>query len=266
MSRSVFACLLLATASVAAADLPVATVPVSKGLPTAEQLEGAAPLDLFDAIENGQIEAKLVLQNAGSGNLILSNIGSDDLDIAIPDTYGVKHVLPQFGGQGGGFGGGGAGGGGQAGGGGGAGGLGGAGGAGGAGFFSIPAGKTRHTPYNGVCLEHGKTEPSPRMHYVPVRIDDVTTDPVVQEITRQISKNQAFDKSAQAAAWHLQNDMSWQELAAKTYDNVGRPDSPYFTTAELAKARAIVDGARVRARARAEQTEEGTVRPEVPRI
>ena len=261
MSRSVFACLLLATASVAAADQPVATVPVSTALPTAEQLEGAAPLDLFEAIENGQIEAKLVLQNAGHGNLILSNIGADDLDIAIPDTYGVKHVLPQFGG-GGGLGGGG-GGGGQAGGGG-----GGAGGdLGGAGFFSVPAGETRHTAYYGVCLEHGKTEPSPRMRYIPVRIDDVTTDSAVQEITRQIANNRAFDKSAQAATWHLQNDMSWAELAAKKYDAVGRPDTPYFTNAELAKARDIVAGARIRAKARADKADDETpVRPEVPRI
>lgn len=243
MKRLVLFCFAALGATVAAFAPQAAAADVA----TAAGTTVTRPVDLFDAIENGQVEAEVVLQNAGRGNLLVRNLGNEDLNLTIPDTYGVRNVSAQIGGAGGGgqAGGGGGGGGGLSGGG----GFGGAGGAD-AGFFMIPAGTQRHQPYAGVCLEHGKPEPKPRMHYVPVPIEDVTEDERVQEITRQISLNGQFDKSAQAAVWHLQNGMSWDELAAKVNDNLGRPDTPYYTRAELDRARQIVASATVRAEAR----------------
>ena len=257
LSRSSLACCLAAALAVVAsteagaADLPVST--------TARGGEPVA-VDLFDAVDAGQVEARVVMQNAGEGTLVVRNLGNADLNLTVPETFGVQHVLPQFGGGGaGGFGGGGGGGGGQAGGGGAGGGFGGGGGAGGGGgFFSVPAGQIRRADYAGVCLEHGKPEPAQRMHYVPVRIEEVTTDADVQEITRRISIRGQFDKAAQAAIWHLQNDMSWDELAAKMYDRVGVPDTPYFTAAEVRAARGIVAQARVLATARREAAADQT--------
>ena len=214
------------------------------------------PIDLFDAIDNGQIEASMAMRDAGHGNLILRNPTDAELIIDVPDTFGIRNVDAQFGGGGGGLGGvgggGGQSGGGGVGGAGGGGGFGGGGGAGGGGFFSIPPQSTRHAPYSGLCLEHGKPEPAPRMTYIPVPIDDVTDDARVQEITRQVSLNGQFDRSAQAAVWHLENDMSWDELQAKVYDHVGRPDSPYYAPGELQRARGIVTQATVRVDAASE--------------
>ena len=41
---------------------------------------------------------------------------------------------------------------------------------------------------------------------------------------------------AQAAAWYLQDDMSWQQLATKQQRRAGGGTSPYFTPAEIQAA------------------------------
>jgi hypothetical protein len=41
---------------------------------------------------------------------------------------------------------------------------------------------------------------------------------------------------AQAAAWHLANDMSWQELASKQLRFANRPPAPYFSPQEIRAA------------------------------
>ena len=40
-------------------------------------------------------------------------------------------------------------------------------------------------------------------------------------------------RAAQVAAWHLNNDLSWQELAAKRLNFANGTSRPYFTPQEL---------------------------------
>lgn len=220
----------------------------------ADTLElGSGVVPMFDGMESGVIDARLILSDATKGRLFLKNLTEEDITVSVPVAYGGKHVSAQFGG--GGFGGGGLGGGGLGGGGGqttggGGGGIGGAGGGsfgGGAdGFFSIPAGKTVKVNYSSVCLEHGKPEPRPKMDYVPVPLDEVADNDTLKAFLVGVSKTGKTTPAMQAAAWHL-TGMSWQELAAKKYDRVGVPDTPYFSRAELAAAQAIVAESRSRA-------------------
>ena len=46
---------------------------------------------------------------------------------------------------------------------------------------------------------------------------------------------------AQAAAWHLNNDMSWQQLAAKRIVRAGGSSYPYFDLLELKMAVAVAE-------------------------
>jgi hypothetical protein len=58
---------------------------------------------------------------------------------------------------------------------------------------------------------------------------------------------------AQASAWHFANGMSWEELANKRINRLGRPDEPYFNRAEL---QAAVQLASIAERAAKETTKE----------
>jgi hypothetical protein len=40
-------------------------------------------------------------------------------------------------------------------------------------------------------------------------------------------------RAAQAAAWHLNNDMTWEELAAKRIKHANGTSEPYFTQQDL---------------------------------
>lgn len=204
---------------------------------------------MFEGMESGDLDAKLVMKNAMKGSLVLKNLSDEPLNITIPEAFGGKQILGQgFGGGGGGFGGGGGGFGGQQGGGaqttgGGAGGGGGLGGGGdqGGGFFSIAPNKSKAVPYNSVCLEHGKTEPMSKMKYVPVPLEEVAETPELEQLLIGVSRSGRSTKAMQAAAWHMTDDMSWQQLAAKKVDRLpGRADTPYFTANELRAAQAIV--------------------------
>lgn len=229
--------------------------PVMKALkydPTAPQA------DLFQAMEDEKVSVRLVAKNEFEGHVLVENKTDGPLTIKLPDAFVGVQVLPQFGGGGGGGlggaggglgGGGGQGGGGQAGGGGfgggggGAGGFGGGGGGqqgGGGGFFSIPVATVAKVPVTMVCLEHGKPSPRPSMNYTIVPPERYSSDPRVHEICRAVGTGKLDRASAQAAAWHICNNMSWGELASKMYNNLGTPDTPYFSRDQLLRAQSIV--------------------------
>lgn len=219
----------------------------------------APQADLFQAMADDQVSVRLVAKSEFEGHVLVENKTDAPLTIKLPEAFVGVQVLPQFGGGGGGLGGGGGGlgggggglgggGGGQAagggfGGGGGGGGLGGGGGGGGnggGGFFSIPVGTVAKVPVTMVCLEHGKQSPRQTMNYTIVPPEKYTTDTRVHEICKAVGTGRLDRASAQAAAWHISNKMSWGELANKTIHHLGTGDSPYFTQEQLMRAQAIV--------------------------
>ncbi len=146
---------------------------------------------------------------------------------------------------GGGMGGGGMGGGGMGG--------GGMGGGMGGGFFSIPAEKTIQFPITTVCLNHGKAEPKAKMTYKLIKLEDYTSDPVLQELLVAVGtgKLDGDKQAAQAATWFLTDKMSWYKLEEKKIGRVGgAEDDPYFSQAELNEAGQIVAQAQGQARKR----------------
>ena len=72
---------------------------------------------LFDGMEAGQLETKVIANGAEHGTLLITNTTDEPLTVEMPSSFVTVHVLKQFGQGGGGFGQGGGGGFGQGGGG-----------------------------------------------------------------------------------------------------------------------------------------------------
>lgn len=221
--------------------------------PTLRAEESAEALDLFAAEQAGQIEVKFIAKNDHEGNILLTSKLPEGVKVRLPDAFVGDPVLAQFGGGGGGnFGGGGGGlgggGGGQqsVGGGGGGGGFGGGQGGGG-GVFSVAPERTTKIEVPLLCLDHGKTDPSSSKPYKLRPVNAETDRPEVVELLKAFGTGELNHQAAQAAVWHLNNDLSWQELASKltgTVRNMNR--SPYFSRGQLETALAYAHEARRR--------------------
>src|SRR5712691_2327247 len=229
--------------------------------------DSAEHIGVFEGIEKELLDVKMIPKDSLGGTLLIENKGDKPLNVDFPPAFVGKQILKQFGGgmQGGGFGGGqqggggrqggggqaeggGLGGGGQGGGGFGGGGGGQQGGGGGGGFFSVPPDRIVRVAYRSVCLEHGKTEPSSRMTYQIMKVEQFRNDPVLEEVLKMVASGQLDSQSAQAAAWHVTDKMSWEQLAAKSTPHIARPSTLYFTAEQIARAQSIFSTAVARAK------------------
>jgi len=75
--------------------------------------------------------------------------------------------------------------------------------------------KSRKVKVPTVCMEHGKTDPNPRVKYTIVPIESVTESKEVIEVVKMLARGQIPQNSAQAATWNLTDNLSWNELAYK---------------------------------------------------
>ncbi|HUG93485.1 MAG TPA: hypothetical protein VML55_21780 [Planctomycetaceae bacterium] len=201
----------------------------------------AEKVELFAGMEDGRLDVTVIAKNANGGNLLIENTTDKPLTVEMPEAFVGVQVLKQFGGGGMGGGGGGQtqafGGGGDGGGGGFDGGMGG----GGGGFFSIPPEKIVRFPYKSVCLDHGLPEPHPRIEYRLVRVEDYSSNPALGELLKLVARPGVDHQALQAAAWHLSDEMSWQELAAKSIRRLGGfGRQPYFQPQQLRQAQWLV--------------------------
>ena len=205
-------------------------------------------VDFFSAVEDGQAEATFVARNDHEARLIVTNKTNQPLNLRMPAAFAGVPVLPQFGGGGGGQRGGGGGG--LGGGGGGqqqsvgGGGGGQQGGGGGGGFFSVPPEQTAKINLAVLCLDHGLRDPSSSKPYKIVPADSHVDRPAVIELLQAFGRGGLDHGAAQAAAWHLNNDLSWNDLAAKqagTRRSPRRP--PYFSRGQIQAGMAYASAA-----------------------
>ena len=82
-------------------------------------------------------------------------------------------------------------------------------------------------------------------------IEAYSTKPGVADICAMVTRGEVSQRVAQAAAWHLNSGMSWEELAAKKIEHLVGPDTPYFSHEELAIAYKAAEVAKEREAARA---------------
>jgi hypothetical protein len=212
-----------------------------------------ATMDLFDAMQQGKLDATFIAKNAQRGRLVLRNRTSQPINVGMPNAF-IGVPLAQMGGMGmgGGMGGMGGGmmggmqrmGGGMGGGGGrGGGGFGGRGGGRGGGF-SVPPEKTIRIDVPLVCLDHGLREPSPAKPYAIRPIENYVKDPAVIEIVAAYANGDVPEAVAQAAVWNLESHVSWPALAAKlTGTERYAVRDPYFSRDEIKAAMSLVANA-----------------------
>jgi hypothetical protein len=213
----------------------------------------AREVELFAAIEAGELEARLVARDARHGNLLVTNKTEDPLTVKLPRAVVGVHVLKQFlppqnqqgafGVQnlsptepsqalGVGFGGSGLGplgpvlnnlG----------------------GMFSVPAERTVQIRISSVCLQYGKPDPASHMEYRVEPVEEFTRDAALQEFLYDFGTDykpgRIVDYGAvQAAAWRLSNRMSWEALRGIPGDN---PGGGYFTRGQIEAAHQWTDRA-----------------------
>jgi hypothetical protein len=112
---------------------------------------------------------------------------------------------------------------------------------GGGGMFNVPPEKVGQLKVPTVCLEHGKADPRPGVKYEIRPIEQVVDRPAVRELCRMVGRGELNQRVAQVAAWHLNNDMSWEELLKKQYKFAGGMTKPYFSPEEIQAAMRVVN-------------------------
>jgi hypothetical protein len=211
---------------------------------TKQPAAAATEVVLFDGIESGDIEARFIPRDAASGTLLITNKTEQPLAIRLPDAFAGVPVLAQFGiGPGNGRNGGN--------------GRNAGNNAGnqsvgaaingpnqGPGIFNVDAGRARKLKVVSVCLDYGKPDPGPRIPYELVPLASRTADRRIMELVKMLGSGETDQQAAQAAAWHLANELSWQELASKSrVKHIGGKAEPLFTASQLDRAKQLVEAA-----------------------
>jgi hypothetical protein len=92
-----------------------------------------------------------------------------------------------------------------------------------------------------LCLDHGLRDPSSSKPYEIRPIEDVVSSPALVEIVKAYANGELPHSASQAAAWHLNSEVTWADLASKltgTVRSIVR--DPYFSSGEIRTAMAIV--------------------------
>lgn len=199
--------------------------------------------DLFEAIDAGQIEVKFIAKNEKQARVRIKNKSGKPLSVRLPEAFAARPVLAQILPFGRGLNAGGPGGGSQN--------LGSTfnGGqnngnnqnAAGANFFNVPAEKTAELRVPCVCLDYGKPTPRAAIPYELVPLETVCDKPSLAALLASLDNSN--QQEIQAAAWHIANDMTWQELAAARIEHLLAPSELLFTAKELKCAKELLDDA-----------------------
>ncbi len=205
-------------------------------------------VEMFQAMADGRIEVKLIPKDATQATVLIKNKTDKPLSVKLPDAFAGVPVLAQWdagGGRrsrssdnndndsnqafGGGWGGGGGGGG---------------WGGGGGGMWNVPPEKVAQIKVPIVCLEHGKPNPRAAVPYEIRPLEKFTTTPGVREVLQALGSGMVSQRVAQVAAWHLNNGMSFQELACKQLRFANGTRRPYFSPGEIRAAFQLVTKAK----------------------
>ena len=108
--------------------------------------------------------------------------------------------------------------------------------------FNIPPEKVFTWRVTSVCLEHGKPDPRPRLPYEIKPIDQYTEKEGVADVCAMLGRGEVSQRIAQLAAWHLNNDMSWEELAQEK-KRFAFGKMPAYTARELRSGKQVAEQA-----------------------
>lgn len=244
----VSAAMVVVAARAFAADAPAAAAAGASSA-TDGSASVTAGVDFFAAIQDGDLDVKFIARNSRKAQVVIKNTTDQPLTVKLPDAFAAIPVLAQQAGIGGGgnrntttgnnkqnqgVGGG-------------MGGYGGGMGGGGGGFGGaaiLPPDKTVKIQLDVVCLDYGKPDPSPYVAYTIVPAEKYISDPKVNEVCKMLGDGKVDQRTAQIAAWHLANHMTWDDLAGlKTFPHLPQYSQPLFSSEEMTEAVQIVDQA-----------------------
>ena len=219
----------------------------------AEKAQGDQPqtvVDLFAGIQKGQIEAKLVAKDFTQCRLMVTNKTDAPISVRLPDVFAGVPVLAQLGmnapglnnnqpnsnnrnqkapqslgltsplgnmlnGINGNN-------------------------PGGQHAFNIPPEKVEKIKLKAVCLDHGKPAPTHTTSFELKAFESVVQQPEVYEICRMMGQETVSQRVAQAAVWHLVNNLSWKDMALSGLKALFGPDAGHFTAAEIQAAQRVL--------------------------
>lgn len=118
-----------------------------------------------------------------------------------------------------------------------------------AGFATIPAGKSMQFGFKSVCLNYGRPEPMSKMTYRLIPVKTYSNDPVLAELLESYSSRVDQD-AMQAAAWHVANDMNWNQISHLPLRSLAATSAKLFQAKDVQAAQQLVESAEARAKDR----------------
>jgi len=227
-----------------------AIAPVAEIFAATPPKQEAEAGELFDALQAGSVEAKVVARDPHHVRVFLKNTSKQPISVRLPEVLAARPILaqqnffnPQQGGNGfAGFGnsssstqqapqav---------------AGPMGSANGNRGGTIFSIPPESVREVKIDSVCLEHGKPDPRSAVPYELVKLDEVCKEPAVEALLTRYGQGGIDRDIVQAAAWNLANGLAWTELENMTEPVALNAVKPVYTSQQLRSARQLTDEAK----------------------
>lgn len=208
-------------------------------------------LDLFNAIEEGAVDARVIVRDQFHAKVVLKNLTDVPVALNIPQFLAAQPILAQFqfpglsnqqqqgpgstsiGPQGGGL---------------------------PQSVGGSPQNSSSNSPFNNggppfniapeqirtidlpcFCLEHGKPNPRAALKYELVPLEQANDDPRLPGLIAAYRRGEIDRDSAQAAVWHAANEMNWNELAAISQRVALNAERPLFNSVQLRRAKALVD-------------------------
>jgi hypothetical protein len=87
-----------------------------------------------------------------------------------------------------------------------------------------------------------------KSNYTLVPVTHFSNDPTLRELLELVGTGRVDPQAAQAAAWHLTDNLSFEQLAAKSVTSLaGTPPTPYFSREQLLGASSLLNAAQRRA-------------------
>jgi len=124
----------------------------------------------------------------------------------------------------------------------------------GGGAFNIPPGRIGKVAVKTVCLEHGKKDPKSFIEYKIQPLSDLNDDPKIAEMMRMLANDEIAQPVAQAAAWNVTDDKSFEEMSVMNrVESMNGYFERFFTRNQLLFAQQVVSVSAQRAIERAQE-------------
>ncbi len=196
----------------------------------------AQTVEMFAAMENGDIAVRLVPWNALLCRILVENKTDEPLNVELPKAFVGVPVSAQRPGEdhpisdrdsgsgdtqnlGGG--------------------MGGYGSIGKEGVLDIHAKQVGQFNVSTVCLDHDKEGPLPGAAYEIKRADRVAVKLGVGEVCELLGNGKIDQQVAQGVAWHLNNKLGWEQLAAERIPSAHGKSRPYFSQKEIEAGKVV---------------------------